>query len=636
MDIMNLGKLAIISRHTVLPQYDSRSEQESVPAVILVDGETITRVERCSEDVDFGQVHAEEVQDRLQGWTCLDYRDFYVSPGLIDCNVVSNPAWQSRAATSQSAVAGGVTFYLEEDSLYESEEDTTQCFCDVGKLARVTSLAQLSAQTTAFAYKVYLYPPSSAVGGFSEALEDLFDKVMLTPLPVFVDCSLPPPRMLYMASPYRHSTIEERISAMFVDESRFGAGAYQEEEVKSSESNSADTYSKPGRCHSTLEELPVDHTPQKSTAIHWERLIGRNRPRGHTEDLEELSMPDSTLPNLISDLNKRIDSLQDSQCDLIACEQHTYDQAGKYVYAGSPVADSPISKSAPASAAKSRPAPTLLIKKSRLRPKPLSLEKKTEEDTKERDYILHLGACPDHWEVAGVEKVLRAVRRAPCRVHFCNVSSAAAVNKVRIFKENKYADSVTVETTTHYLYFMKDDVCAGDTRLKAFPPIRNRSNCNLLWELLKVKAIDVIASRHIAVPRALKFLESGNFKKALSGVNGVEAGLKPVWTKLRAPSSSSASILERYIVRMAKWMSLNPAHLLGVSHKRGSIEPGKFADFLVWSPSEEAAVTDPDSPYCGKRLFGRVKAVYVRGVLAYEDGVARPAGRVMTRAEFYR
>ena len=583
--------------------------------------------------------HTGEARERYSDWDIRDYSDFYVSPGLIDCNVLNNPEWESRTQTSKTALAGGVTFYLEEDSLYSQRDDPSPCYCDVGRIRRVTSLSSFIQERSAFAYKVYLYPPSQTVPGFSETLEDLFDKVVSTSLPLFVDSSLPPPRMLYMASPYRHSSLEERVTAVYVDESGFGAGAYQEEEVLSSESGSEEVYSKPGRCHSSIEEQAFERTPMKSPGLSWDRISREKRPRGHTEDLEELLMPDSILPTIISDLNKRIDSLHESQYDLIMSEQRTYEQAWKYIYTESfePPATKSTSQTAICTKGKQQsPQSSSLTKKSRLRPKPLSLEKKMDDsDMKERDYVFHLGSCPDHWEIAGIEKVLRALRRAPCRVHFCNVSSAAGVNKVRIFKESKYADSVTVETTAHYLFFTKDDISLGDTRLKSFPPIRNKSNCNLLWELLKVKAIDVISSHHSSIPRELKFLDSGNFKKALSGVKGIGTALMAVWTKVRVPTATGPSVWERYIVRMAKWLSFNPAQLIGIGHKRGSIEQGKFADLLMWSPYEDSKVDDEASPYSGKRLFGRVKAVFVRGAVAFEDGVCHPVGRLMTRSEFY-
>jgi len=559
-------------------------------------------------------------------WEIRDYGEAYVSPGVVDCNVVENSLWESREQLTRTAVSGGVTMLLLQPSIYDQATGSGASYCDIGHIQALSSLQQFQPADSPFAYKIYLYPPSAHLGAYTEPLEDLFDRIIQTPLPLFVDASMPSTRVLYTSSPYHLSSLQERLEAEFVDESHFAAGAFEDEDaIASSETESEDELSRPDRSQSTMEaisrkgSLPRDM--HNSTSC---------RPRGHTEDLENIDQ----FPTLISDLSTRIDHLLESQQDLSVSEEKTYDNAGKYEYnEKSPEHKGSSASSDSPSFAKSTNGRVPLLKRLKCRPKPLAVDSQKGQGSDGNSYAFHLAYLPDQWEVRGVERVLKALRRAPCRVHFCNVSSAAAVNKVLQFKQSGPSDSATVETCPHYLFFATDDIADGDTRLKTFPPIRNRSNCNLLWELLKVKAVDVIASHHISIAQELKFGETGVFKKALSGINGLGYGLQAVWTKFRMPAVYSPSVREHYIVRLAKWMSLNPARLIGTSHVRGSIEKGKLADLVIWYP-HESFLAPEDSPYRGKVLYGRVKEVYVRGQKAYSEGGLQAVGRVVGRTDF--
>jgi imidazolonepropionase-like amidohydrolase len=65
--------------------------------------------------------------------------------------------------------------------------------------------------------------------------------------------------------------------------------------------------------------------------------------------------------------------------------------------------------------------------------------------------------------------------------------------------------------------------------------------------------------------------------------------------------------------RVIQWITRNPARLLGLEERIGTLEPGKAADVLVWSG-------DPFS------VYSRVDQVYLDGALAYDrsDPVRQP------------
>jgi dihydroorotase-like cyclic amidohydrolase len=139
--------------------------------------------------------------------------------------------------------------------------------------------------------------------------------------------------------------------------------------------------------------------------------------------------------------------------------------------------------------------------------------------TKER-YLNYLANCSESWEVASVEHVVECMRKFPtARLHISNLSSVSAVNE--LLKVKDQLPNLTIETCGIYLYFTDRDIPDGYTLLKAYPPIRNSSNCNYLWECLKLCTINIVSSGHVSTDLSVKFLEEGSFKKAVSGVNSL-------------------------------------------------------------------------------------------------------------------
>jgi allantoinase len=176
---------------------------------------------------------------------------------------------------------------------------------------------------------------------------------------------------------------------------------------------------------------------------------------------------------------------------------------------------------------------------------------------------------------------------------------------------------VTVETCPHYLTFTAEEIPDGATQFKCAPPIRERDTREALWAALADGTIDLIASDHSPCPPAMK--ASGDFLAAWGGIASLELGLPIVWTGASARGFGPE--------RVAEWMSAAPARLAGLDDRKGSIEPGKDADLVVWDPDAEFVVDETRlhqrhrrTPYAGMRLRGRVHETWARGRLVYRDG----------------
>lgn len=79
--------------------------------------------------------------------------------------------------------------------------------------------------------------------------------------------------------------------------------------------------------------------------------------------------------------------------------------------------------------------------------------------------------------------------------------------------------------------------------------------------------------------------------------------------------------------QMCRFLAENPAKLYHLYPKKGVIAPGSDADIVVWNAetnwSLSAATQQSASDYCpleGLQLKGRAERVYLRGMLAAQNG----------------
>ncbi len=187
---------------------------------------------------------------------------------------------------------------------------------------------------------------------------------------------------------------------------------------------------------------------------------------------------------------------------------------------------------------------------------------------------------------------------------------------------------MTVETCPHYLTFAAEEIGDGQTEFKCAPPIRERENRERLWEGLRDGTIDMVVSDHSPCTPDLKAGDRGDFVAAWGGIASLQLSLPALWTGARDRGFGLADV--------ARWLCAAPARLAGLGDRKGTLEPGRDADLVVWYPDEEFSVTPAllrhrhkVTPYAGRSLFGRVAATYLRGEPVFDRGgfPGPPAGR---------
>jgi dihydroorotase-like cyclic amidohydrolase len=623
-----MAKLALISKHLVLTEINSESARYPVPGVILIDSGNIKDVVIVPEsDLPI-------MFQRYSDWNPLDYTDYYISPGLIDLNC--RKEWETLEQLSYQSLSGGFTCITLEPGHFISQGEVEGLYCDVCQVEIINESTSFSSIPSYIrVLKAYLFPPSPGIKSVSN-LDHVIKSALSTGLPLMIDPSLPDPRMLYMASPLRLESLDQRNKLEVNSGSTVFAAAFPEPTDTHSDSESGNSETEDLKRPKTLSLQPSEISAicKLRRSISSEKLLNMTVFEATIQEEEDLKQSEIGKSLKINDIYQALDAKikeqQQNIEDLCKAEKITYNCSGatRFQFIDPPKKSASLPSiifnvnSPDRDEREERP-----VRKRR--PAPIEVRSPNRSDLS-RDYHYYLANCPDHWETAGIEKVLECLTSSS-KVHFFNLSSATSFNLIR--KSKKRLKSLTCDVSSTNLFFHSSHILSSDTRFKNSPPIRNQGNNSLLWEMLKMKCIDCISSSHSAIEPGLKL--SGNFSQTINGIPSSGLCLSSVWTRLNS-TSSSLEQLEHYIVRLAKWFSAKPAEVIGIDHLLGKIEKGKRADLVIWKPWEKQLVEhkayEKVSPFVGQKMMGKVLKVYMKGVLVFDLGKEKePMGEVLLR-----
>jgi allantoinase len=241
-------------------------------------------------------------------------------------------------------------------------------------------------------------------------------------------------------------------------------------------------------------------------------------------------------------------------------------------------------------------------------------------------YETYLKSRPEEAELSAIRMLLSLCREFKFRLHIVHLSASKALPELRAARSEGLP--VTVETCPHYLHLFAESIPKGATLFKCAPPIRDRENCEQLWQALRDGTIDLVATDHSPCPPEMKRLAEGNFRTAWGGIASLSIALPLMHTEASQRGFSLTDI--------ARWMSQAPATLAGCHRRKGRLAAGYDADFVVFDPESAFVVTKkrlhyrhPVSPYLGETLRGEVKATYLRGQQIFSDDTfpGPPTGR---------
>lgn len=231
------------------------------------------------------------------------------------------------------------------------------------------------------------------------------------------------------------------------------------------------------------------------------------------------------------------------------------------------------------------------------------------------------GTRPACAEAEAVNRILNIARCVDTPVIIVHLSSEEGYKEV--LRARKSGQTVYVETCPQYLVMDESFYELKDNEGKKYmiaPPLRKVSDQDVLWEALKTDRIQTIATDHCSFTTAQKDMGKDDFSKTPCGMPGAEE---------RPALIFHFGVNEERIrmEQMCRFLAENPAKLYHLYPKKGVIAPGSDADIVVWNAetnwSLSAATQQSASDYCpleGLQLKGRAERVYLRGMLAAQNG----------------
>jgi allantoinase len=253
------------------------------------------------------------------------------------------------------------------------------------------------------------------------------------------------------------------------------------------------------------------------------------------------------------------------------------------------------------------------------------LKERTDRNVCPNEYATFLASRPRAAEDEAIALMIKLAQEFGTRVHIVHHSSADALAMLR---EAKAAGlKITAETCPHYLTFAAEEIPEGATEFKCCPPIRERENCEQLWNALGSGTIDMIVSDHSPCPPEMKLRESGDFLCAWGGISSLQLRLPAVWTEADRRGYSFKDL--------AQWLCSAPAKLVGLDGRKGLIADGYDADLVIWDPAKQFRVEGDAlyhrhklTPYEGRVLNGVVEKTFLRGRKIYDGGefIKEPQG----------
>jgi dihydroorotase len=196
-------------------------------------------------------------------------------------------------------------------------------------------------------------------------------------------------------------------------------------------------------------------------------------------------------------------------------------------------------------------------------------------------------------------------------VHLCHMSTRGSVDLIRRAKDRGVR--VTAEACPHH-FTLTHEACEGyDTNAKMNPPLREDADREAIRQAIRDGTIETIVTDHAPHHYDAKERE---FDDAPNGIIGLETSLGLAITELvRTGLLSLSGLVAR--------MSTVPAQIFKLPG--GTLAPGSPADVVVFDPGAEWTVRPEEfpsrsrnTPFGGRRLYGRANTTVVRGQVVYQ------------------
>ncbi len=225
-----------------------------------------------------------------------------------------------------------------------------------------------------------------------------------------------------------------------------------------------------------------------------------------------------------------------------------------------------------------------------------------------------------------VMRDLELVRLTGCPMHFMHLSTGRSVAMVAAARLEGLP--VSSEVAPHHFTLDEDSMATFDPIFKVHPPLRAAAHVAALRAALVAGQIDAVATDHAPHAPEMKDLP---FDEAPPGMLGLEHAAALTYEALGADAADPLiffSLLSRAPARVAQLRASDhrPRH----GAHGGAMHAGEDANVVVFDPAQRwTARRDAlqsratNTPYDGRAMFGKVRALIAKGELVVDDGALR-------------
>jgi dihydroorotase len=217
---------------------------------------------------------------------------------------------------------------------------------------------------------------------------------------------------------------------------------------------------------------------------------------------------------------------------------------------------------------------------------------------------LGLKGIPALAEEVMLSRNIQLARYADAAIHISSVSTAAAVEMIRVAKQSGL--NISASVNAHHLCLEDTALIEFDSNLKVNPPLRSSADRLALKKGLADGTIDVIVSDHCPEDPENKMLE---FDLAAFGMIGLE-------TAYALANTYSGLQIETLIDKI----SVSPRKLLGLAVP--AIRAGEKANLSLFDPelswtfsAKEIRSKSRNTPFIGHVLRGKALGIFNQGIL---------------------
>lgn len=239
-------------------------------------------------------------------------------------------------------------------------------------------------------------------------------------------------------------------------------------------------------------------------------------------------------------------------------------------------------------------------------------------------------------EVVAVERAVGMAEVSRAAIYVVHLSSARALASTTRARDRGL--DVFVETRPLYLHLTEEVYEGPDGPLfVGMPPIRTAADREALWRGLADGRVDVVATDHAPWTREQKMDTTRTVANPRAGVNNLQVMLPMLFSE---GVNGGRITLERFV----QVTSADPARLMGLWPRKGTIRAGSDADLVLWEPERTDRISGSDgfsragfSVFDGREVTGWPAATLRRGEVVYQDGriLAEPgSGHLLTRGRW--